>query len=85
MQTLEDLRPWMDSLAAACTDTVVYGFSDIGELLPQKLRAFPRAVTLGVGLDDALIDSIEKGPHAAYYAEYTRVNALLNELSERTA
>ena len=85
MYTLEDLRPWLDSLAAACSDPVMYGFSDIGDFLPEALRPFPRAITLAVRLDDDLVDSIEHGPHAAYYAEYSRINALLNELSENTA
>ncbi len=83
MRNLDDLRPFMDELAASCSNPMSYGFSDLDGLLPEALRAYPRAVTLALRLDDALIDSIRGGPHAAYYAEYKRVNALLDDLSGR--
>ena len=85
MQNLTILRPWIDSLLKNCSDAVEYGFSDIGELLPDSLKAYPRAVTLVLRMDDAMMDSIATGPHAAYYAEYGRVNALLNELTQAIA
>lgn len=85
MRDLAMLRPWLDSLLATCADEVRYGFSDIGSLLPEPLQAYPRAITLALRMDDAMMDSIAAGPHAAYYAEYGRANVMLNQLSQRIA
>lgn len=85
MHDLTTLRPWLDSVMATCADEVHYGFSSIGEFLPETLKAYPRAVTLVLHMDDAIMDSIATGPHAEYYAEYGRVNSVLDELSRTIA
>lgn len=61
------------------------GFADLG-CLPAEARAgFPRAVSLGVALNPAVVGGLSAGPTRAYHAEYDRVNALLAALSQQTA
>ena len=44
---------------------------------------FPRAVSIAVALDPAIIREISNGPTREYFAEYERVNRLLTELGQR--
>jgi len=43
----------------------------------------PRAVSIAVALDPAIIREISSGPTREYFAEYERVNRLLTELGQR--
>src|SRR5690606_1981311 len=47
--------------------------------------ALPRAVSLGVALDPAIIGPVRSGPTPAYFAEYRRVNEALWEAARRLA
>jgi epoxyqueuosine reductase QueG len=81
MNDLEELRPWLDQLFAARPESFSYGCCDLSGLLPPALSGFPRAVSFALRMDEALMDSVSLGPTAPYFAEYTRVNLLLNELA----
>ena len=83
--SLSDLRSWLGSEIASGDAEIIYGFAELGTLLPENLRDTPRGISFAVRMDDALMDSIRTGPHAVYYAEYSRVNALINALSEKIA
>ena len=76
------MRPWINNFFAACDDTVIYGFAELDTLLPESLRAMPRAVSLAVRMRDPLMDSVRTGPNAVYSVEYKRVNQLLNDLGD---
>jgi epoxyqueuosine reductase QueG len=45
----------------------------------------PRAISMGVALDSAVLREIADGPTQAYLAEYNRANKLLAELCEQAA
>jgi epoxyqueuosine reductase len=61
------------------------GFADISELPAEKTGGLPRAISIGVALDPAIVQEIGNGPTPRYFAEYTRLNQLLGELAERAA
>lgn len=61
------------------------GFADI-TMLPVKVTGgLPRAVSIAVALNPAIIQAIKDGPTPQYYDEYKRVNNLLAKLCERAA
>jgi epoxyqueuosine reductase len=57
------------------------GFADVTCLPAEVTGAMPRAISIAVALDPAVIRGIQHGPTARYFAEYRRANALLNRLS----
>jgi epoxyqueuosine reductase len=58
------------------------GFADLSGL-PVEIRAgLPRAVSVAVALDPAIVAQLTSGPTVAYHAEYDRVNARLSRLAE---
>jgi epoxyqueuosine reductase len=61
------------------------GFADVTELPGKVTGGLPRAVSIGVALDPAVIRAISEGPTRQYYEEYGRVNDLLAKLCERAA
>jgi epoxyqueuosine reductase len=48
-------------------------------------RPLPRAVSIGIALTPAIIAAVERGPTAAYFAEYKRVNAALSSAAQGMA
>lgn len=60
------------------------GFADITQLPGEVTGGLPRAVSIGVALNPAIVQEIFEGPTQPYYAEYKRVNDLLARLCERT-
>jgi ribosomal protein S18 acetylase RimI-like enzyme len=60
------------------------GFADVRDLSTMT-GGLPRAVSIAVALDPAVIGGISEGPTPEYFAEYKRVNALLAGLCERAA
>jgi len=75
---------WQIALAAGLTGAgaAKVGFADLSGL-PVELRAgLPRAVSIAVALDPAIVADLTAGPTVAYHAEYDRVNALLASLAK---
>ena len=66
-----------------CNSASLIGFADVSALHVQITGNFPRAVSIAVALNPAIVRDISKGPTKEYYAEYERVNNLLAELCER--
>lgn len=60
------------------------GFANVGNLSAMT-GGLPRAVSIAVALDPAVIQGISQGPTREYFAEYKRVNELLADLCERAA
>jgi epoxyqueuosine reductase QueG len=61
------------------------GFADVSALPASITSGLPRAVSIAVRLDRAVVREIENGPTPRYFAEYNRINALLVQLSECAA
>jgi epoxyqueuosine reductase QueG len=60
------------------------GFADITRLPGEVTGGLPRAVSIGVALNQTIVGEISEGPTRPYYAEYQQVNDLLARLCERT-
>jgi epoxyqueuosine reductase len=61
------------------------GFADVSGLPASLTGGLPRAISIGVRLDRAIVREIEDGPTLRYFAEYNRINALLAQLSDYAA
>lgn len=61
------------------------GFADVTKVPDKVTGGLPRAVSIGVALNPAIVRAISDGPTRQYYAEYERVNDLLAKLCERVA
>lgn len=61
------------------------GFADVTKLPGEVRGGLPRAVSIGVALNPAIVRAISEGPTRPYYTEYQRVNDLLAMLCERAA
>lgn len=61
------------------------GFADLSCLPVEMTDGLTRAVSLAVALDPTVIRGIGDGPTAAYFAEYERANALLDQVSGQVA
>ena len=85
MRELNELRPWLDSAIAAYTEDIIYGFSDLGELLPSELAVWPCCVSIAVRMEDLIMDSVREGPTMPYSEEYQRVNGVIDELEKKIA
>lgn len=66
----EEIQRWGASLV---------GFADIREFAP-----WPRAISIALALDPIILKGVKYGPTPEYYQEYTRANAALNEIAQRT-
>jgi epoxyqueuosine reductase QueG len=79
-----------ESLAASQSELVaglklagaaLVGFADL-TCLPTEVRlGLPRALSIVVALDRAVVSGLSSGPTTAYHAEYDRANAALTELT----
>jgi epoxyqueuosine reductase len=61
------------------------GFADVTMVSGRVTGGLPRAVSVAVALDAAIVRAISEGPTRQYYAEYERANDLLAALCERAA
>lgn len=61
------------------------GFSDISGVPAENRKGLPCAVTIACALGKEAVGSIQNAPTDAYYEEYNRKNALLNELGQKCA
>jgi len=71
-----ELRDILCSRGAAL---VAYG--DLRALPEAPRQGLPVGVSIAAALDRQIVRDIRSGPTAAYFAEYQRVNSLLNELA----
>lgn len=59
------------------------GFADLAPLSPDCRKGFPRAVSLAIALDPALLDGMRDGPTPDYFKAYREINQKLGKLGER--
>ncbi|MBN1350422.1 epoxyqueuosine reductase [candidate division KSB1 bacterium] len=61
-------------------DQFILGYSDLTGLT-KRYRKVPYAITIGLRLDDAIIDGIIDGPTPAYFEHYQQINRRLAEIA----
>jgi epoxyqueuosine reductase len=55
----------------------IWGFADLSGLLHERFKGYSHGITIGKRLDDAIMDSVAKGPNIQYYDLYKETNAYL--------
>jgi epoxyqueuosine reductase len=60
------------------------GFAGLSEIGPEARDNFPLGISIAIALDPQVMSDVKEGPTAAYYAEYKRLNGLLDDLSQKT-
>jgi epoxyqueuosine reductase QueG len=60
----------------------IYGFADLTGLLNDKFKGFDYGISIGMRLNNRIVDSIIDGPTPEYYEHYREVNASLAKLTE---
>ncbi len=76
----EDIRAILLDKGAA-----LVGFAAMTAVPAEERRGMPRALSIAVALEPAIISRITKGPTQEYFREYGRANALLSALAHRAA
>lgn len=56
----------------------IFGTSDASRAVPDKFNSVPYAITIGVRLSDAVMDSVSAGPTKNYFHHYRTANAFLD-------
>jgi epoxyqueuosine reductase len=59
----------------------IYGFSYVKDYVPKKARGLDYCITIGLKLDDEIINSISEGPTRRYLEHYNNMNQTLREVS----
>lgn len=81
MPTLNaDLLSFLKSYGAS-----LVGFADLSEIDAAARDGFPFGISIAIALDPKIMSDVKEGPTAAYYAEYKRLNGLLDNLGQKTA
>lgn len=80
MDLTEELR---NMLLAAGASAV--GYADLSDIGAVSRRNFPTGVVIGLAMRPESLEGVAEGPTQAYYAEYRRVNAKLDELARAAA
>jgi epoxyqueuosine reductase len=80
MPTLNDeLTAFVKSHGAS-----LVGFADLKEIPVEQRDGFPFGISVAIALDPKIMSEVKQGPTAAYYQEYKRLNALLDDLGQKT-
>ena len=61
------------------------GFADLQEIATDVRDSFPFGISIAVAMNPRIMSEIREGPTKSYYAEYKRVNNLLDMLGQSTA
>ena len=59
------------------------GFADLSEIDPQARDGFPYGISIAIALNPRIMSGVKDGPTAAYYAEYKRLNSLLDDIAQK--
>jgi len=79
MELSEELSQLLQSNGASAV-----GIADMQGVVPSSWSNCTIGISIGVALDTHIISEINDGPTELYYAEYKRVNHILNKLSYYT-
>lgn len=61
----------------------IYGYADLTGLLDEKFAGFNYGISIGIRLDDLIVDKVINGPTSEYYAHYKKANTDLAELTAK--
>lgn len=64
------------------SDRYMVGFSYLEGLVPKKFEGLDYGITIGLKLDESVIDGIKCGPTPEYAQHYADVNATLNKIAK---
>lgn len=57
------------------------GFSHLDGLLPKIFETLDYGITIGIKLDDSIVEDIKEGPTVEYLEHYTKLNTTLNKIA----
>jgi epoxyqueuosine reductase len=63
----------------------IYGFADLHGLLAAKFNGFSYGISIGMRLNDDILDRVKDGPTREYLNHYTEINHHLLAISEKIA
>jgi len=75
----EELTQFLKSHGAS-----LVGLADLHEIDAGARDGFPFGISIAIALDPKIMSDVKDGPTAAYYAEYKRLNILLDDLAQKT-
>ena len=64
-------------------DNYIYGFADMTGLLTDKFQGFNYGISIGLKLNNSIVNRIKNGPTIEYYDHYRQINAELSELTKK--
>ena len=82
MARRQDLRARVEGLLDE-EGAAAWGVADLAGLVPAKLGNYPRAVSLALAMDPAVMASIRQGPNQTYTELYEATNQRLDRLCGR--
>lgn len=56
------------------------GFSNVYDKLPEVLKKYPYAITVGIHLSNAILDEVKDKPTFTYFNHYRAVNSLIDHI-----
>lgn len=75
----DELLSFLNSRGAS-----LVGFADLSEIAAEARDGFPFGISIAIALNPQIMSDVKEGPTAAYYAEYKRLNSLLDDLGQKT-
>ncbi|UCE75456.1 MAG: epoxyqueuosine reductase [Methanomassiliicoccales archaeon] len=79
---MSKIRSEIEGIVRDCVSKeYIIGFSYLEGLLPKKYESLVYGITIGIKLDDKIIDKIVKGPTLEYARHYNRTNNTLNKVA----
>lgn len=79
---MTEIQENIKDLAISLGSTFV-GFSNVKSVLPESLKKYPYAVTIGVRLSNAIVDEITDKPTFTYFNHYRSLNFLIDQICLR--
>lgn len=61
---------------------ILYGFAYVGDIVPDKIKHLPHAITIALPLSVPIVSNIVSGPNQAYYDEYLSLNDRLDQITD---
>jgi epoxyqueuosine reductase len=66
-------------------ENYIYGFADLTGLLDNKFKGFNYGISIGLRLENSIVDEIMEGPTMKYYLHYKKINEDLVQLTQNIA
>jgi len=63
-------------------ESYIWGFAELTGLLPNKFEGFDYGISIGLKLDNSIVDKIIEGPTKEYYSHYRQINKDLDLLTK---